>query len=86
MCNPGRCGLTAAGRADVHDRERRGRAGVGLNVAASPRPSGGTVLQVRGEHAAAATGARGLIRRTEAHRRTETVHLRPPSARERLPP
>lgn len=91
MVNLAQCGqLTAAGRADVHHRQRRGarRVGVGLDVAASPRPPGGPrdLLQVRGEDAAAAAGAGRLLRGAEADRRPEAVNLCSPSAREGFPP
>lgn len=91
MENLARCSqLTAAGRADVHHRQRWGarRVGVGLDVAAPPWPPGGPwdLLQVRGEDTAAAAGAGRLLRGAEADWRPEAVNLRSASAREGFPP
>lgn len=82
--------LTAAGRADVHDRQgwSSSRVGVGFDVAAPPRPPGRPwgLLEVRGEDAAATAGAGRLLGRAEADWRAETMNLRSASSRESLPP
>lgn len=82
--------LTAAGWADVHYRQGWSDSwvGIGLDVAAPPRPPGGPrgLLKVRGEDAAAAAGAGRLLGRAEADRRSEAVNLRSPSPRKGLPP
>lgn len=73
--------LTAAGWADVHNRE----GGVGLDVTA-PASATPRLLQVWGEYAAATAGAGRLLCGAETDRGMETVDLGAPRSRERLTP
>lgn len=66
--------LTAAGRADVHHRQR-------VFDVAPPSPRSPVVV-LRGEDAAATAGAQGVVCGAEAHRRPEAGPLGPPRSGE----